>query len=401
MNAKIKEKIWFVFCAMFIVSYLRISNFTVFRFLAIGIIQIISMIYIIKNNIRIKYNKKIIIEVLIIILCMVISNFNTENGIESAIKIISVLDLFVMTIILLPLFFRDVKFKDILFSTSCALCMVLIVCFILYRNDYIYTYGMGRVGGETRLLAGFVHPNTLGLFSFMCFMSSLILFFYYRKEIKNKKISFVCFCIIFSIYLMIRADCRTALLSSGLLICLVLFNRMFYKRKKAKMTFIFLIVGIVLLVVLFNIDKISYGELNKILSYRLTYIERAISDLKQNNNLMFGRGAFRNENTLQEGAVLLDNGYVNTIYQFGFVTFAFVILLEIEMFLQIRKNKIKKEKEIIWQCFVIFLIYSIPDNILLNISSFFAIYIYTLISINRMEEKDEQYEKTNNNYSCI
>ena len=74
MNAKIKEKIWFVFCAMFIVSYLRISNFTVFRFLAIGIIQIISMIYIIKNNIRIKYNKKIIIEVLIIILCMVISN---------------------------------------------------------------------------------------------------------------------------------------------------------------------------------------------------------------------------------------------------------------------------------------------------------------------------------------
>ena len=388
MNEKTKERIWFVFCIMFIISYLNINNFSIFRFIAIGMIQIVSIVYIIKNKLKIEYNKNIIILILIIILCMTISNFNTGNVIESAVKIISVLDLFVMTIILLPLFFKKMYLQNIVFSTSCAFGIVLLICAILYKNDYIYTYGMGRLGGETRLFAGFVHPDTLGLFSFMCFMGSLTIFFYYKHEMKKIKMLLVYFFTILSIYLMIRADCRTALLSSVLLVCLILFNRIFYKKEKMKLTFICLFIGIVILFLLINVDKISYDELNKILSYRLTYIERAIEDLKQNNNLMFGRGAYRNENTFETGAVLLDNGYVNTIYQFGFITFVFVMLFEIKMFLQIKQNTIGKEREILWQCFIIFLIYAIADNILINISSFFAIYMYTLISTKRIEEKD-------------
>ena len=388
MNEKTKERIWFIFCIMFIISYLDINKFSIFRFVAIGLIQIICIFYIVKENIKIEYNKNIGALVLIIILCMAISNFNTENVIESVAKIISVLDLFVMTIILLPLFFKNLRFNNILFNTSCAFGVVLLFCTVLYKNDYLYTYGMGRLGGETRLLAGFVHPNTLGLFSFMCFMSSLIIFFYYKDEMKKNKMLIVYLFIILSSYLMIRSDCRTALLSSVLFVCLILFNRILYKKEKIKFILICLFIGILLLAILVNIDKISYDELNRILSYRLTYIERAIEDLKQNNNLMFGRGAFRNENTFETGAVLLDNGYVNTIYQFGFVTFTFVILFEIKMFLQIKQNNIGKEREIIWQCFIIFLIYAIADNILLNISSFFAIYMYSLISTKRIEEKD-------------
>lgn len=389
MKEKTKERIWFMFCLMFVMSYLDIKNFSVFRFIAIGIIQIISVFYIIKNHVKIEYSKNTITILLFIILCMAISNFNTENTIESAIKIVSVLDLFVMTIILLPLFFKDVSLHNILYSTSSALGVILLICMILYRNDYIYTYGMGRLGGETRLFAGFIHPNTLGLFSFICFISSLMTLFYYNNEIIKKRKFVVCFFIILSVYLMIRSDCRTALLTSIVIVGLILFNRILYKKQKMKLFFALLLIGVVLLIILLNFNQINYDNLNKILSYRLTYIERAIEDLKQNNNLMFGRGAFRNENTFETEAVLLDNGYVNTIYQFGLVTFSLVMLFEIKMLFQIRQNPIEKEREINLQCFIVFLIYAIADNILLNISSFFAIYIYTLVSIKRIEEKDE------------
>ena len=140
MNTKVKEKIWFIFCVLFIISYMRINYFSIFRFIGLGAIQLIAIIYIMKNKIKIEYNKQVLICVLCILLCMVISNFNTEDIKESIIKIISVLDLFVVSIILIPTFFKDVELKRILLNTSYAFVLVLSICAIVYRNDFIYTY---------------------------------------------------------------------------------------------------------------------------------------------------------------------------------------------------------------------------------------------------------------------
>ena len=402
MNTKVKEKIWFIFCVLFIISYMRINYFSIFRFIGLGAIQLIAIIYIMKNKIKIEYNKQVLICVLCILLCMVISNFNTEDIKESIIKIISVLDLFVVSIILIPTFFKDVELKRILLNTSYAFVLVLSICAIVYRNDFIYTYGMGRIGGETRLYAGLEHPNTLGIFSFLCFINSFVLCIYYKKDIKLKERLIIYFSIIISLFLIMRADCRTAMLSCVIFTILVLFSKLLYKKDKLKLMIVILSIGIIIVFILINIDKFTIDQLDKILSYRLTYIERAMDDLQQNDELLFGKGAFRNSNTSSLEAVLLDNGYMNTIYQFGLVTFGFVILLEIRLLLQIIRNKEGREKEILLQFFIIFLIYSIPDNILLNISSFFAVYMYALISTyTRTEKKDEKNEKIVDSYPRI
>ena len=333
---------------------------------------------------------------------MTISNFNTEDIKESIIKIISVLDLFVASIILIPIFYKDVEIKKILLNTSYAFAFVLTICAIVYKNDFIYTYGMGRMGGETRLYAGFIHPNTLGIFSFLCFINSFALCMYYKKDIKSKERLIIYLSLIISAFLMVKADCRTAMLSCIIFVILVIFNKIFYQKSKIKLIIVISGIGIMILVTLINMDKLTIDKLDEILSYRLTYIERAIEDLQQNKELLFGRGAFRNSNTSSLGEILLDSGYINTIYQFGLVTFGVVVLLMIRLLLQILKNNEEREKEIVLQFFIIFLIYSIPDNILLNISSFFAVYMYTLISMNnRIDKKDEKDEKIVNNYSCI
>lgn len=402
MNTKVKEKIWFIFCVLFIISYMRINHFSIFRFIGLGAIQLISIIYILKNRIKVEYDKKILICVLCVLLCMTISNFNTEDIKESIIKIISVLDLFVASIILIPIFYKDVEIKKILLNTSYAFAFVLTICAIVYKNDFIYTYGMGRMGGETRLYAGFIHPNTLGIFSFLCFINSFALCMYYKKDIKSKERLIIYLSLIISAFLMVKADCRTAMLSCIIFVILVIFNKIFYQKSKIKLIIVISGIGIMILVTLINMDKLTIDKLDEILSYRLTYIERAIEDLQQNKELLFGRGAFRNSNTSSLGEILLDSGYINTIYQFGLVTFGVVVLLMIRLLLQILKNNEEREKEIVLQFFIIFLIYSIPDNILLNISSFFAVYMYTLISMNnRIDKKDEKDEKIVNNYSCI
>ena len=395
-----KEKIWFVFCVLFIISYMRIDYFSILRFIALGTIQLIAIIYIIKNKVKVEYNKQILICILCVLLCMVISNFNTNDIKESLIKIISVADLFVASIILMPTFYKDVEFKRILLNTSYAFALVLCICSIAYRNDFIYTYGMGRIGGETRLYAGFIHPNTLGIFAFLSFMNSFVLGVYYKEEFKIKEKLVIFLSLLISVFLMIRADCRTAMLSCIVLIILVSFNRVFYRKNTLKLAVIILGISIIILTILINIDKFTIEKLDKLLSYRLTYIESAIGDLKQQDDLLFGRGAFRNSNTFSLGAVLLDNGYINTIYQFGLITFGFVVLLEVKLLLQIIQAKECRKKEIALQLFIIFLIYSVTDNILLNISNFFAIYIYMLISMDN-QRKDKENEKIINHYSSI
>ena len=114
----------------------------------------------------------------------------------------------------------------------------------------------------------------------------------------------------------------------------------------------------------------------------------AIEKMNENNTIFTGMGAFRNSMTAATGAIMLDNGYFNYIYQYGIISFMVLIVVLYNNFKIIKNsNEVYVNKTFIKNMYIAFLIYSFFENILFNISSLFAILIYTFINIMNIKEE--------------
>ena len=165
-------------------------------------------------------------------------------------------------------------------------------------------------------------------------------------------------------------------------------------KKKLKIV-LYCIVSLIVLTILFMnsdfINSISYESINKVLSYRLDFWTSAIKELYDNNIILIGKGAFRNSAINITDAVLLDNGYFNYIYQYGLISFLVFVIFLFYLIISIKKNANKLDKctiVYIKNLYISFLIYSFMENILLNISSLFAILMYSFIAILILKEKE-------------
>ena len=375
---KFRKKIWCIFCFLYIISFLRNWNLALVRYLALIIIQIFSIYDIVKTK-HIIINKRMMILISIISISMLISNFASENLSSALLKTLSILDLLILSVILLPTYLRNIKFEEILLCTAKTIFIILFLTTLIFRNDYVYLYSTGRMGSETRLYAGFNHPNVLGDFAYILILNCLILLFYYSKKLNRLDNIFLLFASCLSIYLILESDCRTAIIVTILLICLIIYDKLFKKYKKFKALLVLMIISCIIIFGINYIDRLDFNNLDRLLSYRLSYVLTAIENLNENGTFLFGNGAYRNSEFYLSDGVLLDNGYINFMYQYGFITLMLILIFIIYVMLKIKTINNRDIRNILFMIFTIFLVYNIAVNALMNISSLLNIYVYILI----------------------
>ena len=371
------------FIVLFVISFANFKNLDIVRYITLIVLQLLCILNIVKKKVQV--NKTNIITMSILIFSMLFSLFKTSDFNESIFKILIVVDLLMFSNVLLPNYLKDIEFNTIINSTLKTIFITLLTLFIFFHNYYVISYDSNRVGNLVRFVCGLNHPNILGIFASLGFMIGI-----YFIAIKSKKIYKYIMYLLFLGIILLKSGSRTAtyvILIFGLLF----FKDLLVKNRKVKLLIYLFIILSVITYIIFNeydLEKINFDTINTLLSYRLTYIQSAIHKLTENNALFIGMGAFRNSMTNEIGSVMLDNGYFNYIYQYGIISFIVLIKMLINNFKIIDYSEESREKKIfVKNLYIVFLIYSFFENILLNISSLFAILIYTFINIISFKEK--------------
>lgn len=371
------------FIILFIISFTNFKNLNILRYIALAILQMFCIFDMIKDK-KTDANKNYIVIVLLLLISMMFSLFKTINFKESIFKILIIIDFLIFCYILLPKYLKEFEFSEIFKNLLNDIFILLFLLFVLFHNDYIFSYDMNRVGNLVRLRCGFNHPNTLAIFTFIGLLIGI--YFIFTEKNRWKYIIYVLF---FGIIL-IKSGARTPLYV--LIIFLILYLKdMVIKNNKLKLLVCSFTIAMVIFYMIcngYNIRNIDFDTINTILSYRLTYIKNAIEKMNENNAIFVGMGAFRNSMTFVTGSIMLDNGYFNYIYQYGIISFSVLLAILWNNFKIIKmSNEINVNKIFIKNMYISFLIYSFFENILFNISSLLAILVYTFINIMNIREK--------------
>lgn len=381
-NENKKNIIFNIFIMLYIISFIDFYDLNVIRYLILVVVQIYCIIQSIKQKILL--NTKKIFLILILIVSMLISFFNSKYFIESTFKLLTVIDLLLISYIFLPNLLKNYNVDIIVENIVNDLFIVLGISYILFYNDYVISNDSNRVGNLIRLSSGFNHPNTLGMFSFLGVVFSSY-FIFNKKQIKKYSLYSIVF-----VFLLIKSGSRTALYTMIIFVLLYIINRFPNSKRKKIILYIICIAIIIVSFILsdYNYQKIDFDVINTILSYRLTYIQNALEVLSINDAILTGMGPFRNSMITETNSVMIDNGYFNHIYQFGVISFIFLVIFLIDNFKTIKNKKnLEKDKIFIKNLYITFLIYAFFENILFNISSLYAIIIFTLINLCNEEKK--------------
>ena len=405
INSKfIIEIFMYFFCITFIISYWNIPFGSVIRYIDLIIVQSFAIFDIIKNK---KYkeiykNKRSFLSIIIMILLMFVSICASSYIKESIIKTISIVDLLLVVLCVFPLILKKFTLDEILKIVNNSIFIILALSTIIFRDSYSFSGDSNRVGKNLRFLAGFIYPSILGNFaSIEIFITIKFIYSYVedkinRKERELKDIILYLIQIILPLYLIYASNTRTAGCVVSIFIFILLY-KMKFKVKTKKIIKYSCLLLMVFIIILILSDIITFSLIDNILSYRLTLMQSAFEELIDSNSLLFGRGAFRNSSMDKVGAILIDNGYINFIYQYGIIASIPLLMFLLNMFRNLKeleKSNLKKDVIFIETFFISFLIYSLFENSLLNISSFLAIVTYTLVNIilNKeiLESNDEE-----------
>lgn len=389
-----------LFIFIFIISYTKIINSGVVRYVALIAFQTYCIIFKRKTKYTINFETAFLIVALLI--SMLPSMFISKFFFNSIIKIITILDLLILSCVILPNYLSNYDIEDVIKNIFFTMAITICCLAIVYKDDYSISYDIMRIGSSVRFKAGFFHANYFAMF---CFMATLFDLYLFTNKLKKKKI--LCILLLPLVFLIYKSGSRTSLYTLIIFTVMYSFN-IFIKNYKLKKLIRFGLLFSVLILILVNFTKlssISYSNINRLLSYRLDYFMSAFKSLKEENAIFTGIGAFTNSTTFSNDMVLIDNGYFNYIYQYGVISFLILILFLLHEYLSANfnaKDENNKYKEFLKCFFISFLIYGLLENIILNIGSLFAIIAYSLIALERMKGVNKKHENiiNNSNIQC-
>lgn len=297
-----------------------------------------------------------------------VSNF----GFQSILKILSILCMFICTLIIIPQYIEIIGKEKHIIILMKVISILFFISFLIAPFEMVSSGG-GRVANDIRLKLFFKDPNSLGnLGSVYIILYVLYLYWGKKYEYKTKKVYAIL--VLPILYFMNLANSRTAIYT--LIIFLIVLG--FYSIKN-QMTRVILFISTSICAILgmsylYTKGALNFYILDNILSWRLTYIKNALNSMNR-KELLFGKGAFLNSNLGDSGLILVDNSYINIIYQFGIIVFVmvmiYVIILSIKAF---------KTKDPFVKAFIItFYINCFLENIIINVSGFYTIIFYSLV----------------------
>lgn len=379
-----------VFIILIMLSFLNIKYSSYLKYIGIIIVNIYSVFDIIIHGKLKKYkiDKKILFRILLIVSIMLVPVFIYKNIIMGMKVVISVFVLFITSLFFIPLLLKKIEFKKILTVVSFSIFFVLLICSIVFHDSFSIS-GADRLGSEKRFLAGFTFATNIGCFSFLGLVcNDWNNIFSVKKNIKK---FFDIIKGLFFILLMILADTRTAMLLSILFLFLLFFEKKIWnynKKRKYAIIIIFTLIIIFTFSIVLNI--IPYEKINLLLSQRLNYWNLALNKLKNSYNIILGCGEFE-DITMSNNYILIDNGYLKYIYQFGIIAFAFLLEFLLNLFKKIYKLKEQKQK---WTILVFILLCSFFADCIVETHlvtwNLLSIMTYTFCGILILEERKNE-----------
>lgn len=386
MNMKLsKPVIWFyAFFLVYFITY--IGEKTTVKYMGIVIFQCYLFWNYQKIKIK-KLNKKLLQSISLFVISIFISliiNFN----ISGMLKVFSLINLYVLVWLMSMTNINKFHIDEdkILSIITNSLLATLIIAFLTHYNDVIVPIGRSSDAG-VRHLFGFGVPSIVG---FLCFIEFSLSFYLINRKNKNKiDILKSIFKMTISIYMIILADIRSAMVS--IIILLLLFY--FYKFLKDKGNNIIKTMIILIMLLFFSffilIGFSNIKSLDYLLSGRLFYYKKAILEIiTTRNTILFGVGSFRNSEVELLNKVQIDNSFLDIFYQYGLISLILSIVLMFVIFYLIRK---KSREEIEKKCnnmqygnfintyFCSVVIYSMAEKNLFSLSSALSLVTFFLV----------------------
>jgi hypothetical protein len=375
----------FLFYILFIISFFNsngYNNYQKYRYVAILLLSIFSFCLFLKENKHLIYKKFhsssiLYVNLIMYIILLFLITFS-QYGIISLIKYLSLIYLFILTYLIIPYLINIIgliKHNNIVIT---SIFISIIISYILNPHGYVYNNGT-RLGANQRLTLNFDLPNTLGVFCFIALI--LIVYNCYITKITIYKILLSCF----FLYFLYQSNSRTSLYSTIIFISLLIYFTYMQKHKLLAKILNFIGIIFILCAILYIQQNIPLNFINIILSNRIYYTQLAFSNISHSYALFTGLGSFTNSSINQLNIVLLDSSYFNIIYQNGLIGLFFILLMIITLFIiSIKKYHImnsitQKHKQFIKTFFITFLIFSVFENTLFNISLLLPIIFYSIV----------------------
>lgn len=373
------------FYLMYFISFFGSPVLSTLRYIAILYISAVFLvIFLLSKNEDKQQNRTysqhyfILVILAFLFTTLAATMFFSNYKMDSIMKYVSLLYLIFLIMFIMPYLINLIGIRKNNWLVIWSILLSIFISFLIRPNGYSGSGGH-RIGGKERLVLFFDHPNTLGL---MCFFGIvLIICNLYTKTGRTLFYIFSnLFMILTLLFILYLTDSRTSIYSL-IIISVIFFNKLIISKIGARLQFLWYLMmsnGLLILFI-FSLPKISYEELDLLLSSRLSIWTEALTRLINNKTLFIGEGAYRNSVHNGVGSLLIDNGYVNLLYQNGAIAL-FLLLLLLSFLFKLLNNITNYKERILMQIlFITFLVISIFENILFNLASVYCILVYSYI----------------------
>lgn len=289
--------------------------------------------------------------------------------------------IFIYLLFLIPL--KKIEFKELIHNDFKIKVSLMLFVLMMYFLNFTDPYITHRTDGTIRNSLGFAHPNYLAVILLTLTLESFFLFYKEHKIL----VKTIYLCNLLFIYFV--TDSRTTVFTL-LFFCVLLF---IFKTKKIDCNNRFTkIVTSNLFLVLFAISMISTMlymnnnefmiKINSLLNGRLywnsVFLKKYPINIIGYDIQIVGTRLAKNSNL---DMLILDNGYLNILYFYGF----FGTIFYYYIFKKIVQQSVKEKNIIILLIIVTFLIYGVTENTFYK----FVINPFIFYFINYINDKDK------------
>jgi O-antigen ligase len=364
----------FVLFTFLSIQYLQIDipKYRLFTYIFYLIILFITIITIIKGN-RISLPSRNVIIIIFIYFVWKFIALSYTPFLNQGVK--NILDFIVFTTLsffIIPSWLNREEFLKLIFTNILLICLLSIIGsnFVETEGNYFRVTSSGVLMRYTWL---FIHPNIAGLYGMSLFLVSLLLF-----DIRRK--------IVFLVSTLLGVAIPFLTLSRTILVVIFIFMFLYFLRKLGllqnryiKLLTYSMICTLFFLIVMKNLDLLSYDRLNVLLSKRL---EIWNSVIKSMDNVLIGEGLFLPGVNLVYSVAKdgfgLDGLFVNIIYDEGIIGLLIIIILFSIVFYTISKRK-DNTSRISNYLLLVALIYSITETHFF-INNIFTVFVLGTLS---------------------
>lgn len=249
-----------------------------------------------------------------------------------------------------------IRFKNYLWMNFIIMGGTILIMYLFHgegRDMAGYTWGMNR---KERMNFGFNHPNVATLY-YYCFIINLLLIFYFSR-LKKWVPLYVLVTIPITWWIYKKTGARSFIFAVIVLYAAYAYyflRNVVSKHYKAKYTtYILIAVPFIMIAVTayFALNYQDYQVLNKLLSRRLYYYNRLLTEI-DSMSFVFGTGLYRD--------IIIDSSYLHLLFEGGIIFFLFFIYFYIVSVLKIGKDNN-------WIFMVVlfsFLVYGMMETLLL------------------------------------